>query len=370
MKKVLITGSKGFIGSNLYINLKHVPELEVSGFETGDSDDFLIQQLKESDFVFHLAGVNRPEKTEDFVIHNSDLTKFIVDKLLELNRNIPLVLSSSTQAELENDYGKSKLEAEKHILRYCENGGEGIIFRLTNVFGKWCRPNYNSVVATFCHNIANDLEIRISDPSREIQIIHVDDVVAKFREIVRNGLKVDKCKIHRIEPSYTISLGDLSRTLYEIKGMVNSVNIPDMSDELLRKLHSTYLSYVPVDNANYKVQKQTDERGYLFELLKSECLGQIFISKTKPGISRGNHFHHLKNEKFCVIEGTAVIKFRHLITGEIKEFHVNGVEPEVVNILPGYTHSITNTGNEDLITVFWANEPFNKNQPDTYFEKV
>jgi UDP-2-acetamido-2,6-beta-L-arabino-hexul-4-ose reductase len=370
MKKVLITGSEGFIGSNLLINLRYSGDLQVSGYDVGDTYDYLKDVLADADFVFHLAGVNRPEKEEDFIKGNIELTEFVVNYLSGSGRTIPLILASSVQAELDNPYGRSKLEAERHINRYIESGGEGYIYRLKNVFGKWCRPDYNSVVATFCHNIANRKEITISDRNREIELIHIDDIISDFRLIIQGRKDKTKSGYYEIGPSYSIKLGELADLIISFRETTRGVFIPDMSNDLVRKLHSTYLSYVPPKDAAYPVVLKNDERGYLFELLKSKSLGQIFISRTKPGVTRGNHFHHLKNEKFCVMEGTAVIKFRHLITNETYDFFVSGDKPEVVNILPGYTHSITNTGNDELITLFWANEPFDSEKPDTYFEKV
>lgn len=370
MKKILITGSKGFLGSNLLFNLKFNEGYEIIEFDLENGRNELKSILKNVDFIFHLAGVNRPEKAEDFTTNNAELTQFIVDNLIENKSFVPIVLSSSTQAELDNDYGKSKLEAENHILRYIKSGGTGYIFRFTNVFGKWSRPNYNSVVATFCYNIANGIEIKISDRNKELQLIHIDDIIKEFINILNRKSTININQLLSIHPFYTITLGELADQIKSFREMSTTLLIPDMNNDFLRKLHSTYLSYVTTADGIYSLTKQTDERGYLFELLKSKSFGQIFISKTKPGITRGNHFHHLKNEKFCVIEGQAIIKLRHLLTNETREYTVDGKIPQVVNILPGYTHSITNTGSNELITLFWANESFDKEQPDTYFLKV
>jgi UDP-2-acetamido-2,6-beta-L-arabino-hexul-4-ose reductase len=370
MRKVLITGSKGFIGSNLLYNLKFTDGFEVIEFDLENGRNELKSILKNVDFIFHLAGVNRPEIAEDFTKNNTELTQFIVDNLIDNKNFVPIVLSSSTQAELDNDYGKSKLEAENHILRYIKSGGTGYIYRLTNVFGKWCRPNYNSVVATFCYNIANGLEIKISDRDKKLLLIHIDDIIKEFKNILDGKAPENHNKFLSINPSNTITLGELADQLKTFKEMSTTLLIPDMNNDFLKKLHSTFLSYITPSDGIYSLTKQTDERGYLFELIKSNSFGQIFISKTKPGITRGNHFHHLKNEMFCVIEGKAMIKLRHLLTNEIREYAVDGQTPQVVNILPGYTHSITNTGSDELITLFWANEPFDKANPDTYFLKV
>ncbi len=370
MKKVLITGSNGFIGSNLLYNLKYKDGIDVFEFNIEHDRDYLKKILREVDFVFHLAGVNRPEEVKDFKINNIELTQFIVEHLIEFKIHVPIVLASSTQAELDNDYGKSKLEAEKHIVEYRNKGGVGYIYRLTNVFGKWCKPNYNSVVATFCYNIANGKKIMISERNKAIQLIHIDDIINEFKILLSGINYIPDKEILSVNPSYKSTLGEISDLINSFKQMSTSVLIPDLSNDFLRKLHSTYLSYIPPKDALYSLKKQTDERGYLFELIKSKSFGQIFVSKTKPGITRGNHFHHLKNEKFCVIEGTAVIKFRHLVTNETYEYTLHDNTPEVVNILPGYTHSITNTGQDELITLFWANEPFDKERPDTYYEKV
>jgi UDP-2-acetamido-2,6-beta-L-arabino-hexul-4-ose reductase len=369
MKKVLITGSKGFVGRNLYYSLKNEVDLEILEFDIDNDKNNLISKLEKADFVFHLAGANRPEKSSDFYEHNTELTRFIVEFLIENKKSIPLVLASSSQAGLNNEYGKSKLEAEKLIIKYRKSGGVGYIYRFSNIFGKWCRPNYNSAVATFCHNIANGLDISVSDLSKELQLIHVDDIISGFKSIItdRNNRYNE---ILTINPTYKVTLGEIVDLLKTFKEISNTENVPDMGNDFIRKLHSTYLSYIPISEAIYSVNKQTDERGYLFELLKSKPMGQFFVSKTNPGVTRGNHYHHHKNEKFCVIEGSAVISLRHLITSETHDFHVNGNNPMVVNILPGYTHSITNTGQVDLITLFWANELYDNEQPDTYYENV
>jgi UDP-2-acetamido-2,6-beta-L-arabino-hexul-4-ose reductase len=370
MKKVLITGSNGFIGKNLLINLKFTEGIEVIEFDIESDRLFLEKALKEAHLIFHLAGINRPVNQDEFYEGNSGLTEFIVNSLLALRKTTPLILASSIQAEFDNPYGKSKLKAETHIIRYIDNGGEGYIYRLANVFGKWCRPNYNSVVATFCYNIANDLNINISDRNKELELIYVDDIIAEFKDLVSGQLINSQNTIRSVTPVYKIKLGELADKILSFKVSTSSGLIPQVGDDFTRRLHSTYLSYLPVEKANYFLETTVDVRGTLFEFIKSQSLGQIFVSKTRPGITRGNHFHHSKNEKFCVVSGNAVITLRHLITGEVKEFYVSGTKPEVVNILPGYTHSITNLGDDDLLTLFWANEPFDKKRPDTYHENV
>ena len=370
MKKVLITGSKGFIGSNLLVSLKHIDGLDLILFDKYQDSTLLKEALEKADIVFHLAGVNRPEKEEEFMDGNSELTKYIVDTLLSLKRTIPLVLSSSSQAELDNPYGRSKLEAEKQINKYNKEGGEGYIFRLANVFGKWCRPDYNSVVATFCYNISNGKDIVINDRAKELELIYIDDILTAFKKIISGEFIKTENMIYLISPVYNIKLGVLADKILSFKTTTSSGSVPDIGDDFIKKLHATYLSYLPLGTAKYSLETSSDERGMLFEFIRSQSSGLIFVSRTKPGITRGNHFHHSKNERFCVIEGEAVIRLRHLITGEIVEFFVNGNKPEVVNILPGYTHSMTNLGIGELITLFWANELFDHERPDTYFEKV
>jgi UDP-2-acetamido-2,6-beta-L-arabino-hexul-4-ose reductase len=370
MKKVLITGSKGFIGSNLLVNLKYTDGLDIIQFDIQQDITFLKKALGDADIVFHLAGVNRPENADEFTKSNTELTENIVDALLSQGRKIPLVFSSSIQAELDNPYGRSKLESEKQVQKYNRKGGEGYIFRLTNVFGKWCRPDYNSVVATFCYNIANGKDIIVSDKNKELELIYIDDLVAEFRKIISGKLAKNKEMIFLVSPTYHTRLGELADYIISFRTTSSSGSIPEIGDDLIKKLHSTYLSYLPLNKANYLLETTFDARGMLFEFIKSQTLGLIFVSRTKPGVTRGNHFHHSKNERFCVIEGEAVIRLRHLLTDEIVEYYVNGKKPEVVNIIPGYTHSMTNMGSGELITIFWANEPFDLEKPDTYHEKV
>jgi UDP-2-acetamido-2,6-beta-L-arabino-hexul-4-ose reductase len=370
MKRVLITGSKGFIGKNLFIYLKYTDGLEIVQFDIEHDKEYLKAALKNVDFVFHLAGVNRSETEEEFIEGNVNLTKFIIDCLIENHNLVPVVLTSSTQVELDNAYGKSKFNAEQIIRGYIQKGGVGYIFRLTNVFGKWCRPDYNSVVATFCYNIATEKEIKVSDREKIVELVYVDDIIIYFKNILMGNNQETGNNVISVKPTYKVTLGKLADLVSSFKQLDHSCLIPDFSDDFVSKLHSTYLSYVPLSQAQYSLEKKTDDRGYIFEFLKSDLAGQIFVSRTKPGITRGNHFHHSKSEKFCVIQGEAVIKLRHLITNETYSYKVNGQNPTVVNILPGYTHSISNTGKEELITIFWANEPFDPDNSDTYFEKI
>ena len=278
-----------------------------------------------------------------------------------------LVLSSSTQAALDNPYGLSKRQAEDAVFDFGrETGASVFVFRLPGVFGKWCRPNYNSVVATFCHNIARDLPIAISDPAREIELVYIDDVVRAFIGIMDGRLPVSDGKYCLAEPTYRISLGALAETIQGFRDSRVSLALPDMSDPFIRALYATYVSYLPADSFAYALTQRTDPRGELAELLKSPHIGQIFVSRTRPGITRGNHYHDTKVEKFVVLEGDAVIRFRHILGGDVIEYPVSGREFRVVDIPPGYTHSIENVGQNDLIVLFWADEIFDPDIPDTF----
>jgi UDP-2-acetamido-2,6-beta-L-arabino-hexul-4-ose reductase len=290
--------------------------------------------------------------------------------LLALDRAIPLVLSSSIQAELDNPYGVSKRGAEQAVSQYAEQcGAQAIIYRLTNVFGKWCRPNYNSVVATFCYNIARGLPITISDRARGLDLIHVDDVVAAFvgeLDTIASGSVIYK----DIKPTYHVLLGQLADLLTVFRRMRQNLMIPNFGDVFTHKLYGTYLSYLEPDDFAYKLEQRCDPRGCLAEFVKAEPFGQIFVSRTLPGITRGNHYHHVKTEKFLVLEGEAVVRFRHIEGGEMIEYPVQGTEFKVVDIPPGYTHSIENVGDGELITLFWASEIFDPSRPDTVYEEV
>ncbi len=367
---VLVTGSRGFIGRNLLIHLGRQAGVHVIGFDVENTAQELLGALAKADFVFHLAGVNRPKTEEEFVRGNVDLTETVCDHLLSLGRSVPLVLASSIQAELDNPYGKSKRQAEDLVSRYAETAGaRGVIYRFKNVFGKWCRPNYNSVVATFCHNIARDLPITISDPNHMLELIHIDDVVRHLWEETQKA-EPSGVYLRDVTPVHHITLGRLAERLRSFRQMREILILPDLGDALTRKLYGTYLSYLETGDFAYDLQQRCDPRGCLAEFLKSPAAGQIFVSSTKPGVTRGNHYHDTKTEKFLVIQGEAVIRFRHIESGEVLAYPVRGEDFRVIDIPPGYTHSIENTGTTDLITLFWASEVFDSDRPDTVYADV
>jgi len=365
VKKVVITGSQGFIGRNLIAGLEQSEEVYIFGFDVGQSLEALETALAEADIVIHLAGVNRPEAVEEFTTGNVEFTAYVCDTLARGRRSVPLVLASSIQVERNNPYGRSKLEAETLVKRYSEaNDAPGIIYRLKNVFGKWCRPNYNSVVATFCHNIARDLPITISNPANTLDLVHIDDVVEQF---IREVHTASPAGVHyrEVTPAFQTTLGALTEHLRSFHDIRQTLRLPDLSDLFVRKLYGTYLSYLDTDNFAYTLQQRCDPRGCLAEFVKSSTAGQIFVSTTKPGITRGNHYHHTKTEKFLVLQGEAIIRFRHIENGDILEYPVKGEDFRVVDIPPGYTHSIENVGDSELVTLFWASEIFDPDNPDT-----
>jgi len=380
MLTVLVTGAKGFIGKNLVVVLKRRADVDVIGYDLDSPPGLLEEGLAKADVIYHLAGVNRPERVEEFAEGNFDLTRQICDALRLLGRTPLLVLSSSTQAALDNPYGISKRRAEDAIFDFGrETGASVFVFRLSGVFGKWCRPNYNSVVATFCHNIARNIPIAISDPAREIELVYIDDVVRAFIGVLDGCLPVTDDKYCLMEPCYRITLGSLAETIRGFKDSRVSLFLPDISDPFVRVLYSTYVSYLPTDSFAYTLIQRADLRGELAELLKSPRIGQIFVSRTRPGFTRGNHYHDTKVEKFVVLEGDAVIRFRSIrpevrdqraeIVGQrsdVIEYPVSGREFRVVDIPPGYTHSIENIGQNDLITLFWAAEIYDPDIPDAF----
>ena len=373
--KVLVTGSQGFVGRNLIVLLQKLNGYEVLQFDRENTEQELMRALDSADYVVHLAGVNRPQTADEFKTVNVDLTSRICNHLLGTGRAIPILLSSSIQAELDNPYGVSKRQAEEVLTDYARRSGARVaIFRLTNVFGKWCRPNYNSVVATFCHNIAHDLPITISDPGREIDFIHVDDVIRAFLEEIKDSPSPVSGSQRNIYceagPSYTVSLGRLADLIRSFRESRSTLRVPDFSDPFTHKLYGAFLSYLEPDDFAYNLTQRTDARGSLAEFVKSPFFGQIFVSRTRPGITRGNHYHHTKTEKFLVLEGEAIIRFRHINSTEVIEYRVRGEEYRVLDIPTGYTHSIENVGTGELVTLFWASEIFDPEHPDTMWEEV
>jgi len=410
--KTVVTGARGFIGRNLIAHLRRQEEVQVFGFDLGQPLQELAAALAEAELVFHLAGVNRPESVEEFTTGNVDFTAQVCEMLKQTGRPVPVVLSSSSQVERDNPYGRSKLQAEAVIKRYAEEtGSPAIIYRLKNVFGKWCRPNYNSVVATFCYNIAHDLPITISDPAREMELVHVDDVVQAWGAEIRSqksegrdqrsegrGQRAeirdqrsedrDGGEVYReVEQVYCVTLGKLAELIRSFRDMRETLVLPDLGDPFTRKLYGTYLSYLETDAFAYDLTQRCDPRGCLAEFIKSPSAGQIFISTTKPGVTRGGHYHHTKAEKFLVLQGEAVIRFRSIEEGrgqrtegrdqrsedrgqraEVIEYRVSGRDFRVVDIPPGYTHTITNIGEGELVTLFWASEIFDAERPDTEIE--
>lgn len=368
--KVLVTGAKGFVGKNLIVTLGGIEGIEIYQYDIDTDPGLLYTYTKDCEFVFHLAGVNRPRDDEEFKTGNSGLTGRLIDSLKSNKNNCPVLITSSTQAELDNPYGKSKKEAEDLIFAYGkETGTKVLVYRLPNVFGKWCRPNYNSAVATFCHNIAHNLPIKINDPDVVMNLVYIDDVVDElFRAMEGNETREgDFCKVPVV---HTIKLGEIVEIIYSFKNSRRDLSIPDMADDFTKKLYATYLSYLPEDQFNYPLKMNVDNRGSFTEFIRTPERGQVSVNISKPGITKGNHWHHTKNEKFLVVSGQGVIRFRKVGADEIIEYHVSGDKLEVVDIPPGYTHNIENLGETDMVTIMWANEPFVPEKPDTYYLEV
>ena len=487
IKNILVTGANGFVGRNLCAHLARREDLTLFRVDVDSAPDELDRAIESAEIIFHLAGVNRPKDPGEFQSGNAGFTEDLCAKIAEAGRKPLLVLSSSIQAALENPYGVSKRGAEDAVKDWAERGGgRAVIFRLKNVFGKWCRPNYNSVTATFCHNIAHDLPITINDPDKELDLVYIDDVVEAFGRVIEHGagsgergedrrqrtedrgrrtedggqrmenaerkpldsanpsplppgscplplsaspLPLVPCPLppgpwayREVDRSYRLTLGELAARIRSFREMRRTLVLPDLGDPLNRCLYATYLSYLDGPDFAYRLDQKTDPRGSLAEFVKSATAGQIFVSRTKPGITRGNHYHHTKTEKFLVLEGEAIIRFRRVDSREqgagsreqgaeicgryraehpgsstsqaastlpelpapgsglraprselpaaVIEHRVSGRDFVVVDIPPGYTHSIENVGSGELVTLFWASEPFNPQRPDTYGMEV
>jgi len=371
MKKILVTGAQGFMGRNLCVTLKRQEGFEVLEFDVHNAPEDLPNLAAQADLVFHLAGVNRPEDPAEFATGNTDLTRTLIGALTAAGRKTPVVLSSSIQAALDNPYGQSKKGAEDALLEYHQKSGAPVyLYRFPNVFGKWSRPNYNTVVATFCHNISRGLPVQLSDRDNVIQFVYVDTIVAEFLAIALREQHDAATTHYQVAETHRITLGELHDLLISFRENRRTGLLPDLSQPLTKYIYSTYLSFLDEKDFAYPVDLKTDDRGWLFELVKSSSAGQVFVSLTKPGITRGNHYHHTKVEKFCVIQGEGLIRFRSVLGDDLIEYPVSDREIRVVDIPPGYTHSIENTGRTDMLTLFWANEILDPQRPDVYFERV
>jgi UDP-2-acetamido-2,6-beta-L-arabino-hexul-4-ose reductase len=367
--KILITGGRGFLGRNLAVHLTERKDCETRIFERGDAIGDLRSCLLESDVIFHLAGVNRPKEPLEFETGNVGLTEHMCQILREGARFPKIVFSSSIQVGLDTPYGASKAKAEKALLQFAAETRACVrIYRLQNLFGKWSRPNYNSVTATFCHNIANHLPIAISDPAHQVELSYVDDVITAFLAEIDGHQSLDETgeKI----PKYKIELGDLAGRIQAFHEMRSTLTLPDFADRFNRALFATYLSYVPAEDIQHNLEIKSDTRGSLAEFIKQKHIGQIFVSRTRPGVTRGNHYHHTKTEKFFVVEGDGLIRMRGVEGGPVEEYLVTGSAYRVIDIPPGFTHSITNVGAGEMVTIFWSSEMFDPNRPDTYFLPV
>lgn len=397
---VLVTGAKGFVGKNLCAALKNVRDgkdrtrgigQDITIFEYDiDTDKHLLDAYcADADFVFNLAGVNRPQNQEEFMEGNFGFASELLDALKRHNNTCPVMLSSSLQATLvgryaEGDYGKSKKAGEELFFEYSKECGAPVyVFRFPNLFGKWCRPNYNSAVATFCNNIANDLPIQINDRAIELTLLYIDDLVDSMFALLRgevkrceySGLDIvpdEKGKFCYCPVTHNVTLGEIADLLYSFKNQSSTLVMPEIPENsFAKKLYSTYLSYLPKEKVSFPLKMNVDQRGSFTELLKTEKCGQISVNISKPGITKGQHWHNTKWEFFIVVSGKGLIQQRKIDTDEVLNFEVSGEEIRAVHMLPGYTHNIINLSDtEDLVTVMWANENFNPDRPDTYFETV
>jgi UDP-2-acetamido-2,6-beta-L-arabino-hexul-4-ose reductase len=371
-RRVLITGSNGFIGSNLQLHLAERQDVEIVRFTREQSVNALEELVVDVDFVFHLAGVNRPEDPSEFDTGNASLTEFLCDALVALarktGRRIPVIYTSSTQALKSHPYGRTKREAEEALFKIADDNQIPVhVFRLPNVFGKWCKPNYNSVVATFCHNISRGLPIQINDPAAAVTLVYVDDVVDRFLQLMDGSdARADSDGFEVVTPTYTITIEELARQIQLFKDSRLTLVSERVGMGLVRALYSTYVSYFPTERFSYEVPKYGDVRGVFVEMLKTPDCGQFSYFTAHPGVTRGGHYHHSKTEKFLVIKGHACFKFRHMRSDEKYELITNGDKPEIVETVPGWTHDITNIGDDEMVVMLWANEVFDRSKPDTF----
>jgi UDP-2-acetamido-2,6-beta-L-arabino-hexul-4-ose reductase len=367
--KVLVTGANGFIGKNLVLRLREQADTKVLTFVRGQADAALQDALGQCDAVVHLAGENRPADVQAFADVNIGLTERICQGLRALGKNIPLILASSAQAELDNPYGRSKQVAEQVVQALAnDNGNPMAIYRLPGVFGKWCKPNYNSVVATFCHNKAHDLPVQINDASACVRLVYVDDVVtAMLGQLAAGWTGVAR---PTIEPEYIITLGELSAQIDAFKNCRSTLVSERVGTGLTRALYATYVSYLPFEKFAYNVPAHVDPRGVFVEMLKTPDAGQLSFFTAHPGITRGGHYHHTKTEKFLVIKGHARFGFRHMLTNEVHYLETHGEQTQIVETVPGWTHDITNIGTEEMVVMLWANEIFDRANPDTIASTV
>ncbi len=372
MCRVLITGADGFIGKNLQLHLAERKDVQVVCFTRGDDVAQLPALLHGVDFVFHLAGVNRPQDPAEFVAGNADLTRALCRAVgavaATTGKKLPVIYTSSTQADRDNAYGASKQGAENALFKLQREYGVPVhVFRLPNVFGKWCKPNYNSAVATFCHNIARDLPIQVNDPAAPVTLVYVDDVIERFVQLMDGAdAAVGANGFAGVTPQYTTTVGDLARQVQAFKDSRTSLTTERVGTGLVRALYATYVSYLPPESFAYSVPQYGDPRGVFAEMLKTPDCGQFSYFTAHPGITRGGHYHHSKTEKFLVIKGQARFKFRHMQSGETHELLTSGDKAEVVETVPGWTHDITNIGTDEMIVMLWANEVFDREKPDTF----
>ena len=381
--KILVTGAEGFVGRNLVETLKTIrdgkdrtrgldTDIEIYEYDINTEPSFLDAYTKDCDFVFHLAGINRPKDEKEFMEGNFGFTSMLLDSLKKHNNKAPIMISSSTQAALDNPYGKSKKAGEELIFRYgIDNGVRVYVYRFPNLFGKWCRPNYNSAVATFCYNIAHDMPITVNDPNHPMTLVYIDDVIDELINALRGQENKDGvyCKV---PVEHNIKLGEIADMLYSFKKSREDLSVPNMTEgSLSKKLYSTFLSYYEPTAFSYKLKMNCDDRGSFTEILRSADAGQFSVNISKPGITKGQHWHHTKNEKFVVVHGHGLIQLRKIGTDEVISYEVSGEEITVVDMIPGYTHNVINLSQtEDLVTFMWANECFNSGKPDTFYEEV
>lgn len=370
--KVLVTGAQGFIGKNLIAELNQHEGVEVLEFDVQTPKEKLEEYCQECDFIYNLAGVNRPKNVEEFAEGNTEFAAVLVALLKKCGNVCPIMNSSSIQAVLENPYGKSKRAGEDKMFAYGQETGVPVyIYRFPNVFGKWCRPNYNSVVATFCYNIAHNLPIQINDRNIVMHLVYIDDVIKEMLLALERHPHMNSEGYCYVPKEYEITLGEIADLLYSFRESRQNLMLPNMAEESFsKKLYSTYLSYLPEEQFSYPLIMHEDQRGSFTEIFRSVDKGQVSVNISKPGITKGNHWHHSKNEKFVVVSGKGRVCFRKYGEKQVTEYPVSGEKMEVIDIPTGYTHSIINEGNVDLVTLIWCNECFDPDNPDTFSEQV